>query len=80
MTILVYHGKHGDEYYRVDTPERIDAALRQLFTQLDEDGCYEDEDVSKARAGDIGAIRQLLGSRQDCEYESWDIEEAIDPL
>jgi len=87
MTILVYHGKHGDEYYLVDTPERMDAALRTLFTQLDEDGCYgdkdEDEDaalIRLARAGDIRIIRRLLNHHRDWEYEGWDIEAAIDPL
>ena len=25
MRFLIYHGKHGDEYWLVDTPERLEA-------------------------------------------------------
>jgi hypothetical protein len=80
VSILVYRGKHNDEYYLVDTPEQLEAAQRRLFEQLDQWGCYEDEDTAKARAGDIRAIRWLLDRHNGYEYEGWDIIEAVDPL
>jgi len=82
MKILVYHGKYGADYWVVDTPARMNAALKALFNQLDKYGCYEDEDedhLAKARAGDKRAIFGILSSRQCCEYEHWNIVEAIDP-
>ncbi len=79
MNILIYHGKHGDEYWLADTPERFRAAMRKLFTMLDEDGCYEGENVEQARSGDHRFICHLLQSRKDCEYEGWDLEEVSDP-
>ena len=81
MRILIYHGKHGDEYWLADAPEQMDAAFRKLFARLDEWGCYEDhaEGMAQARAGDIRAIKSILHRRQDYEYEGWDIEEALDP-
>lgn len=86
MNILIYRGKYGDEYYLVDTPERLDAALRQLFKQLDDSGCYQDgsaracDMLTKARAGDIRYIKAILDSRNGYEYEDWDIIQATDPL
>ena len=44
MRILVYHGKHEDQYWLADTPERLEAALRRLFTELDELGCYAEDE------------------------------------
>jgi len=81
MRILIYHGKYGDEYWAADTPERLEAAMRKLFTRLDEWHCYEDDEegIAEARAGDIRAIKRILQRRQDYEYEGWDLEEAIDP-
>ena len=84
MDILVYHGKHGKDYYVVDTPAQMEAAQRLLFEQLDEYHCYEDDDpddVAAARAGKIKAIKHLLHLHRDggYEYEGWDIMEAIDP-
>lgn len=81
MRILIYHGKHGDEYWLADTPERLEAALRKLFARLHEWGCYEDDEdgIAEACAGDIRAIKWILQRRQDYEYEGWDIEEALDP-
>ena len=81
MQILIYHGKYGDEYWLADTPERLEAAMRKLFARLDEWGCYEDDEegITKARAGDIRAIKWILQRGQDCEYEGWDLDEAIDP-
>jgi len=81
MRILIYHGKCGDEYWLADTPERLEAAMRNLFTRLDEWHCYEDDEegIAEARAGDIRAIKWILQRRQDYEYEGWDLEEATDP-
>ncbi len=80
MRILIYHGKHGDEYMLADTTERLRAALKRLFKMLDEMGCYEGEEyLEDARNGNDQALRFILMSRKDCEYEGWDLEEAIDP-
>jgi len=81
MRILIYHGKCGDEYWLADTPERLEAAMRNLFTRRDEWHCYEDDEegIAEARAGDIRAIKWILQRRQDYEYEGWDLEEATDP-
>lgn len=82
VSILVYHGKHGDEYWLADTPERLEAAQRQLFKRLDGWHCYDsdEEGVTEARAGDIRAIRWLLNRHNGYEYEGWGIEQATDPL
>lgn len=81
MRILVYRGKHGQEYWLADTPTRLEAAMRKLFARLDEWSCYEDseEGIQKARAGDFKAIKWILERRSDCEYEEWNLEEAVDP-
>ncbi len=84
MQILIHHGKHGDEYLLADTPERLSAAMRHLFNLFDELGCYAEDEVrsltlAKAREGDARSIRYILESRRDCEYEGWDMEEAVDP-
>ena len=83
VTILVYHGQHGDQFWLTDTPERMEAAQRKLFTQLDDVWtCYDSdqERLDEARAGDIEAIRFILETRRNDEYEGWDIEAALDPL
>lgn len=49
MKLLIYHGKHGDEYWLADTPAWLEAAQRQLFKRLDEWGCYEDGEVARNR-------------------------------
>ena len=84
MQILIHHGKHGNQYWLADTPERLEAALRKLFTELDELGCYAENEfrsrtLIKAREGDAHCIRLILESRKGCEYEDWDLEEAYDP-
>lgn len=81
VNVLVYHGKHGDEYWLVDTPERLQTAMRQLFQMLDEWHCYEnsEEGVAAARAGDAKAIKWILMRHAGYEYEGWDIIEATDP-
>ncbi len=84
MQILIYHGKHGDEYWLADTDKQVNAAMRKLFTRLDEWGCYVEDKthsltLAKAREGDPRCIRHILESRRDCEYEGWDLEEADGP-
>jgi len=81
VQILVYYGEHSDKYWLVDTPQRLEAAQRKLFKQLDEQGYYNDDEkhISEARAGDIYAIRWLLVAHRRREYEDWDVEEALDP-
>ena len=81
MKILIYYGKHGNQYWMADTARRLDGAMRQLFDQLDEFHCYEEvEDCNEAmlraaREGDIGVIRRLLDAHNGAEYETWEIEE-----
>jgi len=80
LRILVYHGKHGKQYWLADTPTRAAQAREALFRQLDEMGFYCDEDkghLTKARAGDAKAIEGILESRGHCgcEYEKWDYED-----
>jgi GTP cyclohydrolase I len=81
MEILIYHGKHGDEYWLADTPERLEAAMNELFARLDNWGCYEhdEENVAEARDGDIEATNRVLTRHRDYEYEGWELEEAVDP-
>jgi len=84
--ILIYHGKHGDQYWLADTTPRMEAALRALFKQIDEQGCYNSNDnpdvacwLIPARGGDIRYIRTILEIRRDYEYEGWNIEYAEIP-
>lgn len=81
MTILVYRGKYGREYWLANTDEQLSAALTKLFKRLDEWSCYEDDEdgIAEARAGNFKAIRSILVRHSDYEYEGWDLEEAIDP-
>jgi len=83
--LLVYHGKHSDHYWLVDTEARYDAAMVSLFQLLDEFGCYEGlsnkkflEALAKARAGDIKYVKAIFESHNGYEYESWEIENAED--
>lgn len=83
MTILVYHGKHGDEYLMADTEARLETAMRYLFKRFDGWGFYNTLNgshpmVMKARAGGFVFIRRLLEQRVNCEYEQWSLEEAVD--
>jgi NTP pyrophosphatase (non-canonical NTP hydrolase) len=83
--VLVYYGKHDQSYWLADTAAHRDAAFKILFGMLDGDQCYEDEDekhLAKARAGDIRAIRGLLESRRNCEYEEWELVDVdvVDPV
>jgi len=84
MRILIYHGKHGKTYWLADSKEQLNAAMWKLFTILDEQGCYAEDEthsftLSMARAGNAQCVRAILESRRDCEYEGWDLEEAVDP-
>jgi hypothetical protein len=85
IPILVYHGKHGDEYWLADTPERLEIAQRKLFTRFNEWGCYDFERdtfnvmLVAARSGDMQYIRQILESRRNYEYEQWEIVHAEVP-
>jgi hypothetical protein len=81
MRILIYHGKYGNEYWLADTPERLNAAMKRLFTFLDEQGCYDDNTLTlaNARAGDERCIRLILERRRLYEYEEWELEEVKDP-
>lgn len=76
LKILVYRGKHGDQYWLADTPTRSTQAREALFRQLDEMGCYENDEngLEKARAGDVQAIAIILDRRDGCEYEGWSYE------
>ena len=80
--VLVYHGKHGDEYWLVDTPARRDAAFRALFKMLDDFHCYAGggakfrEMLGKASNGDTQCVKAILESRFGYEYEGWDIVQA----
>ena len=83
--LLVYHGKHGDHYWLIDTPARHDAARVALFQLLDEYGVYFGINNAKfnqalelACGGDLKFIRAILESHNGYEYESWDIEYAED--
>jgi hypothetical protein len=79
MNILVYHGKHGDQYWLIDSRRRRNGAFQALFNQLDQCGYYADEDpeqLALARSGNTQAIAGILHSRQCCEYETWEIEYA----
>ncbi len=82
LRILAHEGKHGIQYWVIDNREQVNAAMRALFNQLDDEGCYEEEDewtLSAARKGDHGAIYKILKARQDAEYEKWEVIFAIDP-
>ena len=83
LTIIVYHGKQGDEYLLAETAAQKTAVLRSLFERLDESGYYRDEVqyLELARAGNKAAIRGILESRSNCgfEYEDWDFEEVEIP-
>ena len=82
VSILVYHGKYGDQYWLANTREQREAAVQALFKQLDDWSCYEGsvdkELLADARRGNRQVIEAILESRSGYEYEGWDIEEAID--
>lgn len=82
MKILVWYGKHGEEYF-VASDER--KALKFLFTIIDEEyGYYEPEymdkeDVAlyeKAKTGNVRDIHRFMLSRNGHEYEGWEFHNA----
>lgn len=86
VRILIYHGKHGDQYWLADTPTREMQALQALFTILDEWGCYTEVDntdvahaLPAAREGDPKAIHFILSVRDRYEYEEWVFEDVEVP-
>lgn len=48
--ILVYRGKHGDEYFDASTKELEESAYRKLFKLLDGNGYYSSEYSTDALA------------------------------
>ncbi len=85
IRIIIYDGKHGQEYWIAETREQVRAALRELFTMLDGMGCYTDwsnNDIQdllpEARGGSHRAIYEILRARQSYEYEGWRTEYATD--
>ncbi len=41
--ILIYHGKHDNQYYDISTPKLESSSYKTLFKELDEDwGFYDD--------------------------------------
>lgn len=81
MQILVHHDKHGDVYYRADTPELERWAFAQMFLSLDVIGAYDVDDLEghdkevyrMAKAGDHAAARALCKARADYEYEGFSL-------
>jgi hypothetical protein len=77
MTILIYHGKHGNEYYDISTPALCKGAFRHLFDELGSEGHYdcsepnerELELFNKAVDGDDKAVMQFLELRSRAGYE-----------
>lgn len=81
--LLIYQGKHGNEIYLANTPERLTAARQAIFTQLDHWGCYQfnqndKNHLEKARAGDPQAIAHLLETHRHLEHEGWELTQATD--
>lgn len=88
MTIIIYHGKHEDEYYDGSSWELRIAAYRTIFNRLAEDGFYDEGRVpteqeelfSKVIDGDDAALIEFMQQRSldyGADYEG--IEE-VEPL
>ena len=65
MRILIYHGKHGKTHWLADSKEQLNAAMWKLFTILDEQGCYTEDETHSftlrmARAGNAKCVRAIL--------------------
>lgn len=77
--ILIYHGKHGNQYWVVDTEARLAHAEWELFQVLDDLGCYDDAEaeeahwVTAARSGSSWCARKLFDAHNSREYECWEI-------
>lgn len=81
MKILIWHGKHGDEYFDASDENK---ALKFLFTIIDKTYKYYDSEYmdsyctnlyEKAKAGDMAAIKRFLCERSLHEYEGWEFED-----
>lgn len=77
--VLLYKSKHDYTLWDASTPQDKKLALKSLFEQLDEFGCYDGLTGKqyllyiRAKKGNDQAIRELLESRKHCEYEWWAI-------
>ena len=80
MKILIWRGKHGDQYFDVADENK---ALKFLFTLIDTDYGYYDPEYmdihnaalyKKAKEGDMVALRRFMHTRSDHEYEGWEFE------
>lgn len=88
MKILVYGGKYDPEYWDASTPLKEAAALRRIFTKMEDLGYYESDEMNKkeatfykmAKLGDNDALKRFMILRKDYEYEDWQFVEAADPL
>lgn len=77
MTILIYHGKHGEEYYNISTPALCRGAFRHLFDELGAEGFYdcsepnerELELFNRAVRGDDDAVMEFIELRSNEGYE-----------
>lgn len=93
--LLVYGNRKSDLYiWDITTAAKRDAAIRALFTLLDDDWqVYGDlaEPLAwdaaetnqrvwyrQAKAGDVDAMADLLTARRQHEYETWHTETLID--
>lgn len=81
MKILVWRGKHGDQYFNIADENK---ALKFLFTIIDtEYGYYNPDDMGsynaalykKAKDGDMVALRKFMHTRSVHEYEEWEFED-----
>jgi len=83
VRILIYHGKHGDEYFNISTDSLRRGAYRHLFDQLGSVGYYDDPDpdstelelFNKATIGDDRSVIKFMQVRNDLGYEYERIEE-----
>jgi len=77
MKILIYHGKHGDEYFDISTDPLRRCAYRHLFNQLGGEGYYDEPDpdsrelklFNAAVAGDDEGLIMFMRLRKDYDYE-----------
>jgi hypothetical protein len=84
VRILVHYGKHGDEHWLADSSEQLNAAMWRLFTILDEQQCFVEDEVHSftlrmARTGNAQCVRAILQLHRDYEYEGWELKEVTDP-
>jgi len=77
MKILIYRGKHEDEYFDISTDELRRGAYRHLFDQLGGAGYYDCSDpeskelalFNRATEGDDVALIQFMKLRSRYAYE-----------